>query len=340
MKRFLRTSFFSGKKHLEHILSKLSPSTNPQRMSNGQIGRDHVAWGYRLFLDREPESDFVITEKLKAYPTTRDLRSAFLSSREFDLINPEYRFTESHIVIIELEDQARLFVDLSDKSVGMNVLQNKYEQSELKFIRELVKPGQTVLDIGANIGFFAITMASLVGLTGRVFAFEPIDKNADLLQRSILENKYESRIKIERVAVGHSSQKASIVMPTFSPNPVGAYLYADNAVLLQHDIKEVDMIALDHYPLSHPVHFIKMDIEGAEPLALKGAVELLKTDRPTILSEIHPEQLRRVSGMTSGQFLSWMQDKGYRCCTLEDGTLGARIHKIDDDQIRSVIFLP
>lgn len=79
------------------------------------VTREHVIWGYRLFLDREPENQSVIEEKLASIRGTKELRTNFMISPEFGLKNPELTLlNDSHIVIKELDEKLRLFVDISD----------------------------------------------------------------------------------------------------------------------------------------------------------------------------------------------------------------------------------
>src|SRR6185295_2844892 len=133
------------------------------------LTREHVVWGYRLFLDREPETEFVIDEKVTSNRGTRQLRTNFMLSPEFGDNNPDLTlFNDRNIVIKELDGKLRLFVDTSDVVIGWGIIRGKYELDELDFVRRTVGPGQTVLDIGANIGLFTVTMASLTGPTGRV----------------------------------------------------------------------------------------------------------------------------------------------------------------------------
>lgn len=209
---------------------------------------------------------------------------------------------ESHIVITELNDHLRLFVDLADVVIGLNIIRGNYEQNEIDFVRRVVKPGQNVLDIGANIGFFTIVMASLVGPSGKVYAFEPLDQNTDLLELSIAENAFEDRIVLERAALGQSSGSTKLIFLEVERalNSGGSYLFREGIKIPDgHEIREVKMIALDDYPLRHPIGFIKIDVEGAEPLVFRGAQRMLRTDRPIILSELNPIQLERVSGCTA-----------------------------------------
>ena len=99
-------------------------------------------------------------------------------------------------------------------------------------------------------------------------------------------------------------------------------------------------MALDRLDLPRPVSFIKADIEGAEPLAFRGADALLRADRPVILSELHPLQLERVSGVTPAQFIAEMRARGYRCHLLGAGVAGEEIDDAPSNGVTSVVFLP
>jgi hypothetical protein len=96
---------------------------------------------------------------------------------------------------------------------------------------------------------------------------------------------------------------------------------------------------LDQYPLRRPISFIKIDIEGAEPLALRGAQDLLRADRPLILSELHPEQLAKVSNVQPAEFIAEMQGFGYRCHLFEHGRIGDAITSLEGP-VRTVVFRP
>jgi hypothetical protein len=100
------------------------------------------------------------------------------------------------------------------------------------------------------------------------------------------------------------------------------------------------VVALDGSALPRPISFIKADIEGAEPLAFRGADGLLRADRPVILSELHPLQLDRVSGVTPAQFIDEMRARGYRCHLLGAGVPGAEIADAPSNGVTSVVFLP
>src|ERR1700686_1989005 len=278
-------------------------------------GREDVVWGYRLFLNREPESEAVIEQKLRSAPSVVELRRQFVSSTEFrDQIDLYENFDATNIVIKEIADNLRLFVDLADSQVGLNVISGSYEPQEREFILATLKRGDIAVDIGANIGYFSVLMADAVGATGHVYAFEPLPRNASLLERSVTENAFESRLTITRAAIGEHPGASELISPIITNNWGGPYLRTGETVVPPvHETNLVPVIKLDDYPLRRPVSLIKLDAEGAELLAIRGARTLLQTDRPLLLAEINQQQLRMVSGCSAAEVITEMAGVGYRC---------------------------
>src|SRR4029453_7304809 len=261
---------------------------DPTFMSDhpGGLTRDHVVWAYRLLLDRDPESEDAIGPKLAGPRDTKELRRHLMTSAEFQEKNRDYAHTNDRTVVIkELESGVRLFVDLAD---------------------HVLRP--------------TIVSGPAVGATGRVYAFEPFDANADLLEQSLHENRFDDRVIFRRAAVGAAAGSATLTFPAETLNTGGAYLLRDGgAPLARHQAKSVPVVALDGLDLRRPVRFIKMDVEGAEPQVIRGAERILREDRPAILSELHPTQLERASGVTADAFLVQMDALGYRAHAIERG---------------------
>lgn len=306
------------------------------------LSRDTVAWAYRILLDREPESEDVLLPKMRAYNAARELRHDIVTSDEYQEKNRDFaQSNERNLIIKEIEPGLRLWIDLADHAIGLNIIRGRYELNELDFIRRTVRPGQHVVDCGAHIGYFAMHMASLVGPSGSVTAFEPFDANAECLERSIRENRFEGRVRMERAAVGASAGEMSLVFAPNTINSGGAFLgRAGGTVPEGHATRTVRTVALDRFALPRPVSFIKADIEGAEPLAFSGADQILREDRPVILSELHPLQLERVAGITSEEFIAQMARRGYRCHLLGAGTIGSEITDAPSNGVTSIVFVP
>src|SRR5262245_18541071 len=307
----------------------------------GGLTREHVVWAYRLLLDRDPESEDVIGPKLAGSRDTRELRNHLITSAEFRDKNRDYAHTNDRTIVIkELaagENVVRLFVDLSDHVIGLAIVRGAYERDEIAWVRRLLKPGDVALDVGAHIGLFTMQKAALAGATGRIYAFEPFDPNADLPERSVAENRFAERVVVTRAAVGSASRSATLTFAAETLNSGGAYLLRDGTAPLTGNVsKRVPLIALDQVALTRPVRLIKMDVEGAEPQVLRGAERLLRTDRPVILSELHPTQLQRASGVTAADFLAQMHGLGYRAQHLD----GQPIDRASEDAIVSAVFIP
>src|SRR5262245_17548711 len=307
----------------------------------GNLTREHVVWAYRLLLDRDPESEDVIGPKLAGSRDTRELRNHLITSAEFRDKNRDYAHTNDRTIVIKEigagDGCVRLFVDLSDHVIGLNIVRGAYERDEVTYARHFLRPGDTALDLGAHVGFFAVQMAAMVGPAGRVYAFEPFDANAELLERSIVENRFEGRLSVRRAAVGAASGSATLTFPVETLNSGGAYLLREGTAPLTGNLeKQVPVVALDDIELPHPVRFIKMDVEGAEPQVLDGAKRLMKHDRPVILSELHPTQLQRSSGVTGDEFLAQVRGFGYRAHDL----CGQPIDRAPADAIVSIALVP
>jgi len=308
----------------------------------GGLTREHVVWAYRLLLDRDPENEDVIGPKLAGSRDTSELRRHLMTSAEFRDKNPDFaRTNDSTVVIKEIAPGVRLFLDLSDHVIGLNILRGGYERDEIAFVRRAPEPGDVAIDVGAHIGFFTMQMADAVGSRGRVYAFEPFDANADLLERSIAENRFGDRVVFRRAAVGAAAGAATLTFPVETLNSGGAYLLRTGTVPLAGNLtREVPVVSIDALDLRRPVRLVKMDVEGAEPLVVRGAARVLKEDRPTILSELHPTQLDRASGTTADAFLGEMRALGYRAHAIDRGSLGAPLDRAPADALVSVAFVP
>jgi FkbM family methyltransferase len=306
------------------------------------LTRDHIVWAYRILLDRDPENEDVILPKMRGYQNTRDLRNDIVTSEEYQEKNRDYaQMNERNLVIKEIEPGLRLAIDLADHAIGLNILRGRFELNEIEFVRRTVKPGQHVVDAGAHIGLFAMHMAAAVGPSGSVHCFEPFEANAACLELAIAENRFERRVILERAAVGAVHGTGQLIFAPATLNSGGAFIGARGAsVPAGHETLPVRLIALDEYPLPRPISFIKIDVEGAEPQALRGAARLLTEDRPVILSEVHPSQLKLVSGITPAAFIAQIAGLGYRCHLLGAGVPGAEVTDVQTSGVESVVFVP
>jgi FkbM family methyltransferase len=306
------------------------------------LTRDQVVWAYRVLLDRDPEGDDAILPKLRAWATTAELRTDIMSSEEFRLKNPDHAGTAASTVVIKpLPSGARLFVDLADHVIGLGILREQYEQDVLSFAKSELAPGDVAVDVGAHIGFFTIELAQVVGRTGHIYAFEPLESNAALLERSLHENEFGARVTLTRGAVSDRTGTGTLRYAEHTLNTGGAFLSEGTvAGLGALSSSTVRTIKLDDAAIRGPVRLIKMDVEGAEPGVINGARELIARDRPVIISEVHPEQLDRVSRFTPSAFIDQIRAFGLEPHRIIDGRRGERVSAADISGVTTLAFTP
>jgi FkbM family methyltransferase len=170
---------------------------------------------------------------------------------------------------------------------GEAYLRGEPEIAIQKMLVERLRPGMVFYDLGANIGFFSLLAARLVGATGRVFSFEPDAEVAARLRRNVELNEF-SNITVVEAGVWSASENVRFV-PSDATSPergTGTFLADEN----QTPGTQTRCIALDDFIRTAPVpDAIKCDVEGAELEALRGASGLFQAQRPWIICELHSE---------------------------------------------------
>jgi len=172
---------------------------------------------------------------------------------------------------------------------------------------DLVKPNQVILDIGANIGETVLNMAKLTGAGGRVIGFEPDPTMRAKLLKNISLNSFKN-IEIEPFAVSHSPGRFKLFQ-ICERNPAGNQILAEG----EGKFSWVDAITIDSYLEKctlAKIDLIKMDVEGFEMNALRGAEASIKKLKPVMFIEVSEVNLRGQSS-SSWELMSWLLDRGY-----------------------------
>lgn len=179
----------------------------------------------------------------------------------------------------------------------------------------VLREGDWVVDGGANIGFFSLLMARLVGPTGRVLAFEPGPNNIEKLRENIALNKLEHVEVIERALWSWDKSEAPF------------YLAADSGehAMIKSDVTiskiSVSTVKLSGYCRDHKLRLIKLDLEGAEQRALEGAHSHLGRKVPFVVCELNGPALRRMED-SQASLRKLMRGFGYEMFVLHaDGRL-------------------
>ena len=202
------------------------------------------------------------------------------------------RLRPSGIIVLDVHG-SKMFFDTDLRTpLHSLVTAGTYEALETKAFQSLLRPGMVVADIGANIGYYSLLASRAVGDTGLVFAFEPDPRNYELLRRSIQANGY-TNIVARQLAL--SDKKGSITLYADALNAGNSSLGREN---IQRELRsfEVETETLDDFILreagGRKIDVIKMDVQGAEGLVLRGAGQVLNSDSLIVMIEFEPEKLK------------------------------------------------
>lgn len=195
---------------------------------------------------------------------------------------------ESVDVVHESAYGVRLRLDLRDYT-QRGMFYNAYETHELNFMTAVLRPGDVVIDIGANIGLFALVAARAVGPGGSVHAFEPVPGNCERLEENVQLNGF-TNVKLNRSAVRDRAGTVALSIDADMASTSGASTSSFFTVSeLADPVREVTAQAetIDDYARRHlvgtAVRLVKIDVEGSEPAVLAGMSEVLKAHRVDVL---------------------------------------------------------
>ncbi|MFH1046059.1 MAG: FkbM family methyltransferase [Candidatus Omnitrophota bacterium] len=181
---------------------------------------------------------------------------------------------------------------------------NISERKRLNRLKNIVKPGMNVLDIGANIGFYSIFLAKLVGEKGRVHAFEPDELNFCNLEKNT--KKYRN-VVINRLAVGEKSEEILLYHSDVLNVDCQTFDSGEN-----RRTTKVKCVAIDDYfKAAEKVDLVKIDIQGYDYFALKGMARTLERSKNiVILGEFSPYGLKK-TGIDPAAYLKLLEELGF-----------------------------
>ena len=177
--------------------------------------------------------------------------------------------------------------------------------AEVGLLGTLCREGMSVLDLGANVGFHTLLFARTVGARGHVWAFEPDPDNFATLRRNLELNSY-GNVTAVQAAVGTATGKGSLYHSPF---------HCDHRTYPTEEGQRevpVAMVSVDEYlPPGQRIDLVKMDIQGAEGMALQGMKRTLASNPGVVIvMEFWPEGLRK-TGFSPGWVLSDLENMGF-----------------------------
>ncbi len=223
------------------------------------------------------------------------------------------------VIMTTRDSGIKLLCAKGDKRISPVEILNfdHYEQKELDFIFKLIDKNYTVFDIGANIGWYSLSIAGRFPEC-KIYAFEPIPKTFSYLKDNVALNKF-SNININNFGLSDKEQEIPFYYyPEGSGNASAANLVnTDSLEKINCFVKKLDDYVEEN---STGLDFIKCDIEGAELLAFKGGLNSIIKFKPIIFTEM----LRKWSEKFNyhpNDIIKLLTDVGYDCFVNEDGVL-------------------
>ena len=192
---------------------------------------------------------------------------------------------------------------------GSRFVKGTYEPIQSAAFQGLIQPGHVVFDVGAHVGYYTVLSSVLAGPSGQVIAFEPLPANLKYLRRHLKLNDCDN-VRILTNCVGEGSSVAR-----FDDSHGTGVGHLANEGSFEVQVRSLDeMVESGELPIPQ---FLKIDVEGAELLVLKGAERLLRRHHPTLVLSTHSDDLDRAC-------LQRLSEFGYDVEHLEPDVLVAR----------------
>lgn len=214
--------------------------------------------------------------------------------------------------VVRLREGFKLLVDGTSQTGRIAYATGDYEPRVTRIMQALVRPGDTVVDVGANIGYFSIVAARAAGPTGHVLAFEPVPRVRQSLQANLRLNDLPN-VSVHSEALSAASGEATFYLGPQLDTGLGSLrALADGEEIRIRQVRFDDL-----WDGSRRVALVKIDVEGAELLVLEGMAECLARDRPEILLEVTDQYLRGL-GSSAEALFTFLTSRGYSFYEIPD----------------------
>ncbi len=217
----------------------------------------------------------------------------------------------SEPIIKQLRNGLTVECSLSDHVQRQIYFFGAYEPIELSLFLGTLKEGSTVVDAGANIGFYSLMASQEIGPAGRIFSFEPVPETFARLTENVERNALNNITPVNQ-ALWNKSDTLRFSLAKENEQNIGGYSFSESETAVKHT--ECQAIPLDEFATQAGIERIdamKMDIEGAERFALEGAAGMISRDHPVILLEVCRQTCGN-AGYSPDDLWDFLKGHGYR----------------------------
>lgn len=221
-----------------------------------------------------------------------------------------YFYLGPELALTRLNSGALLYVDPLDEHVSANVIAHgQWERGLHDAVLSLLSAGGRVVEVGANIGYYTVTMALQVGAEGHVTAFEANPRMVGLIERSVRLNGVQDRVRLIGKAAMDGAGEVTFV--TSRRNSGGGFVSVWSHLPYDDGVATtVEAVRLDDMDCGR-VDMIRIDAEGTEPFILRGARGLL-TAHPDIVVIMEWSVVQMTSRTSVSEFVEWLAGMGFR----------------------------
>ena len=257
-----------------------------------------------------------------AYHPMPPPRSSLLGRLALHLVfNPLHRWQEQRlpgedVVVDTCGMKMKVFPPRTNRVGRALFKQGVWEPEVTGAFRALVKPGDTVFDIGGDAGYYTLLFAKSAGAKGKVIVFEPIPKAQERIMENVRMNGF-TNVELIGLALGTKAGSFILEKP-FEDSRINMGKTEPEEGDIKVEVERYDVLAQAR---SLPVpDLVKIDVEGAEYEILQGMEQLVNLHHPTFVIELHPHFLPQFGAKVS-DVTDWLTQRGYHLTAIDAGDI-------------------